>query len=516
MSLINFDNKNYYLHKSDNLVLVIPQEYIKSNIPSAVKLNALDQAEACGFNPNILTPLNNSKPEYLLQQLKSKSVDKNQFINNLSALFIPQEEGKKPLSPIQESAWIIYISGHGGPMYLIKNNQYQIMPGEGSVAGVSIAEFSQLMKFFDASLNVEYIHYTTCFSGGYNQAFVNNTLSSLDVDFIVSSEGLGEQETSGIPLGMQFFSIKPHVKLQYHPYTDFFKHLRVLINNPQELSKVKGGKKEPLMPVLLALNPTQKETNQAFVRFPKKGIFRPIATGKNTEILTQTVLKKFEKQNQPINYSNVDIGVVVIDLPRVTIPVTFGDNNDCGIVTPTVMTASKETIRIFKEITWNIQLQELIFNFVRFNPKMDIQLFVVKKLNGILSQKSQLPSSKDSSVNNLIIRIDGMMGTGPQASPRPAVQTKLVTSNEIPLTKLGVNVNVVFEWNNKIYYYYAAAIKTFEDLKEVLNSMLQIPFTSTTVDNVANKFLTSQELSKLNKPLTLEAMANFIDSKIKK
>lgn len=42
-----------------------------------------------------------------------------------------------------------------------------------------------------------------------------------------------------------------------------------------------------------------------------------------------------------------------------------------------------------------------------------------------------LPSSKDNSVNNLIMRIDGMMGTDPQASPRPAVQTKLVTSNEI-------------------------------------------------------------------------------------
>src|SRR5258706_12528715 len=99
---MNLDNKIYYLDRANNLVLIIPQEYIKSNIPSAVKLNALDQAQACGFNPDVLTPLTHSNPEYLLQQLKlqqSKSVNKNQFINHLTALFIPQEEGRKPLSP---------------------------------------------------------------------------------------------------------------------------------------------------------------------------------------------------------------------------------------------------------------------------------------------------------------------------------------------------------------------------------------------------------------------------------
>ena len=514
MSLINFDKHNYYLHKSDNLVLVIPQEYITSHIPSAAKFNALDKAKACGFNPNILTPLTDSNPDYLLQQVKDKPVNKDQFINNLTQLFIPQEEDRRLLSPTQNSAWIMYISGHGGPTYLIKNNQYYIMPEAGNVAGVSLQEFSQVMKFFDASLNVEYIHYTTCFSGGYSQSFVNNTLSSLDVDFIVSSEGLGEQETSGIPLAMKFSSIQPHIQLQYYPFTDFFRYLRALINNPQELSKVKGGKKEPLTPVLLALNPTQKETNQAFVRFPKKGVFRPISTGKNTEILTPTIVKQHEKNNQPINYSNMDIGIVVIDLPRVTVPILFGDNTDCGIVTPTVMTSSKETVRVFKEITWNIQLQTLLFNFVRFNPKMDAQLFVVQKVKGILSKESQLPSSNNNEINNLIIKIDGMMGTGVQIAAIPAVQTKLITSNEVPLTKLGVNVNVVFEWDNKIYYYYAAGIKTFHDLKEILKSMQLIPFASTTVDNVAHKFLSSQEINQLKKPFTLEAIAQLIDAKI--
>ena len=145
---------------------------------------------------------------------------------------------------------------------------------------------------------------------------------------------------------------------------------------------------------------------------------------------------------------------------------------------------------------------------------MDTQLFVVEKVKGIRSQESELPSSKDNSINNLIIKIDGMMGTGPQASPKPAVQTKLLTSNEVPLTKLGVNVNVVFEWDNKIYYYYAAGIKTFHDLKEVLKSMQQIPFAPTTVDNVAHKFLSSQEINQFKKPVTLEAMVNLINRKV--
>ena len=52
------------------------------------------------------------------------------------------------------------------------------------------------------------------------------------------------------------------------------------------------------------------------------------------------------------------------------------------------------------------------------------------------------------------------------------------------------------------------------DLKEVLKSMQQIPFAPTTVDNVAHKFLSSQEINQFKKPVTLEAMVNLINRKV--
>ena len=514
MSLINFDAQQYYFHTSEQLVLVIPQQYLISNISNAAKLNANEQIKACGFNPAVLTQINNATTENILQQLRkqsSKPINLKQFINNLSSLFIPEKEDGELISPSYNVPWLIYISGHGGPFYLQTGNYIQVVPDKSSVAGVPLSEFSNLMRFFDASLNVEYIHYTTCFSGGYNQTFVNNILSSLDVDFLVSSEGLGEQETSGIPLGLSFSSMQPHIRLTYHPYTDFFKNLRMLVSNATEFAKIKKGKKEPLAPVLRALNPTEKQTNQAFVRFPGSGVFRAISTGKKTEIITRTVIKEHEGKNQPINLSSTDIDVVVIDVPRVTVPMTFGNNTDCGIVTPTVMTQFNQTIRMFTEINWNIPLQTLIFNFVRFNPKMDAQLFVVKKVNGISAQQSQLPSAKDNTASNVIIRIDGMMGIGQHA--KPVVQTTPLTVREVPYAKLGVNVNVAFEWNNTVYSY-MASIKTFDDLKEIGSSMQHIAFKSTTADNIVNKFLTQQEMSSIKKPITLGAIADIINARI--
>ena len=478
MSLINFDDKSlhYYFHKSEHLVLVIPEHYMKTSFSNASSLNSEDEVRVCGFNPNLLTRVTNTTPENLLQQLKaqqSKSVNRDHFIDNLTALFIPQKKYGKLVSP-QDTEWDTYISGHGGPTYLIVGNTYQVVPEKGNVVGISLQEFSQLMNFFDANLNVAYLHYTTCFSGGYNQVFVNDILSSLDVDFIVSSEGLGEKETTGIPLAMRFSSVKPYIQLQFHPFTDFFKLLRFYIGQPKEFIKIKEGKKEPIAQIIRALNPNETENTQPFVRFPGKGVFGALSISKNSKVLSERMVKDHETKQQPIDVSDTQIGIVMVNPSRINVPLNFGSNTDCAIVTPTVMAKSRQTVRVFKEINWNIQLQELIFNFVRLNPKMHTQFFVVKKLQ-----------TKEETITNLIIKIDGMMGTGPQASPKPSVQTKPLLSNDIPIAKLGVNVNVIFELNNKMYQY-SVAIKTFDDLNEILKNMQKIAFTTTNINTVAS------------------------------
>ncbi len=513
MSLINFDDKDYYLHTSDHLALIIPQKYISSSMPNATKLNAQDQIAACGFNPAVLTKMESTNPEYLLQKLKSqpyfaqatkgKQANQNQFINHLATMFIPQKRSGQLINPTQDTPWIMYIAGHGGPTYLMSGNTLQVVPEKGNVVGISLQAFSQLMTFFDTTLDMAYIHYTTCFSGGYNQAFVNKILSSLDVDFIVSSEGLGEKETTTIPIAMRFSSVQPYISLQYSPFTDFFTQLRRYISQPEEFVKIKKGKKDPIAQILGFLNPTKQEENQPFVRFPGVGTFGALSTNKNTKVLTQVIAKAHEIERKPINYSDKEIGSVMVNPSRIGVAINFGNNTDCAIVTPTVMTAQNQTIHVFKEINWNIQLQTLLFNFVRFNPKMHTQFFVITKLQ-----------AKEGNINNLIIKIDGMMGTGPQASPQPTTQTQLLTSRDIPIAKLGVNVQAAFELNNSLYQY-SIAIKTFDNLDQILNNMQQLAFVTTNnIQNVANTFLTPQEVNKLKKPVTLENVAQLIDAKI--
>jgi hypothetical protein len=525
MSLTDFDDKSlhYYFHKTDHLVLVVPERYITTSLPHAQQLSDEDQIRSCGFNPNLLTRVTNTTPENLLQQLKiqqssfaplsprlqsagkatadrSKPTNNSTFIDNLTALFIPQKKYGKLIAPEQDTEWDEYISGHGGPTYLIVGNTYQVVPEKGNVVGISLQEFSQLMNFFDANLNVAYLHYTTCFSGGYNQLFVNDILSSLDVDFIVSSEGLGEKETTGIPLAMRFSSVKPYIQLQFHPFTDFFTLLRFYIGQPKEFVKIKEGKKEPIAKIIRALNPNETENNQPFVRFPGKGVFGALSISKNTKVLSERMVKEHETENRPIDMSDKDIGIIMVNPSRVNVAMNIGNNTDCAIATPTEMTKTKQTIRVFKEINWDIQLQELIFNFVRLNPKMHTQFFVVKKLQ-----------TQEGTISNLMIKIDGMMGTGPGASPKPSVQTQPLRSHDIPIAKLGVNVYSTFELNKKIYQY-TVAIKTFDDLNEIRKNMQTISFTTTNINTVAQQFLTPQEINKL-KPSSLDALAQFIETK---
>src|SRR5260221_13694658 len=244
LSFINFNDNsfNYYFHKTANLVLLIPKQYIATNFPHAINLNPLEQAQACGFNAATITVINNPTIDSLLRRLQiqeSIAMDQKKFINNLTALFTTQKQNK----------WAIYLTGHGSPAQSIahmqdtlnqiklelkmtqieakynnsdelKNkilflqnhiNQIEpmltknknadpstIIPESATIAGVEFNNLVQLMQFFNQNISTAYVHYSTCFGGGYNQTFVNEVLSKLNVNFIVSSEGIAATYTKAV------------------------------------------------------------------------------------------------------------------------------------------------------------------------------------------------------------------------------------------------------------------------------------------------------------------------------
>jgi hypothetical protein len=392
------------------------------------------------------------------------------------------------------------MSGHGGPAY----QPVAQMPGPLTqimrVAGLTINNFKQLMQFFDEDINTAFLHYTTCFSGGYNQTFVNEILSSLDVNFIVSSEGVGERKVSGIQLNMMFSSQAPYIRLATHPFTDFFRLLRLYVSNPEEFVKIKPEKKDPMAIILKTIHADMKEENQPFVRFPGAAAFGAISIAKNTKVLTQTIVTAHEIEKKPIDFSATNIDVIMVNPSRINVAINLGKigpNEHKAIVspTPTTMAEYHEAIHVFKEINCNATLESLLFNFIYLNTSMNTLTFIVKKLTGIHS----IPGNKDksNSISNLIIQIN-----------RQVLYAGIMTAN----------IQISFELDGSIYQA-NTAVRNFDHADFVSQELNKLAFTTQTaqatdMNALASKFLKPQEINTLKKPITYKTLTEFIDSKI--
>lgn len=501
LSLINFNNNNFncYLHKSANLVLVIPKQYIQTNLPEATNLNSYDQAQACGFSPDFISTIDDLSVDSLLEKLHSQQ-STTTFITSLISLFIPQKKNGLLIFPEQDAKWAIYIAGHGGPAQLMQNtstNSPIVIPKTAYIAGLTLDEFSQLIKFFNNDINIAFLHYSTCFGGGYNQIFVNEILSSLNVNFIVSSEGIHEGVTNALLPHLIPNESKTRLIPSALPYTEFFRLLRLFICQPQEFVKIKGEKKEPIAQILKTIVPNMLQENQPFVRFPGADVFGALSINKKTKKLTQSIVKAHEIENKPINMSNTDIDLIIVNPSRINIPLNLGKNAQCAIVSPTsaTITPSYEVIHVFKEINFENTLQLLLYNFIYLNAHLDTRIFIVKTLTGILFKQSGLPiqSGKTNIIHNLIIQIKGIPNG----------------------LNMGAKIEVSFELNGNIYEC-MINIEDFKDpkLQDNIKKVTFISQPTINMNSLANKFLTSQEVTALTKPITLDIIAQFIESKI--
>ncbi|HLC07133.1 MAG TPA: hypothetical protein VJJ26_03015 [Candidatus Babeliales bacterium] len=557
LSDIAFDsnNLNCYFHKSEKLVLLIPKEYIRSNLPEAMNFNLSDQAKVCGFNPTVLTAVTDVTSDNLIKQLaiqQSLPIDKEKFISHLTSMFTVQKKAiglgaaKEDVSPEENAQWIIYLTGHGSAAYQTIGNmrkqlydikssianarrvppkssdyskaqQYirdyeplakkygkmlegksnwqdsQIVPESARVAGITAQEFSQLMKFFDKNLDIAYIHYMTCFAGGSNQTFVNEVLSSLDVDFIVSSEGIHE----GVVRSQQGFhwdSRSNKLKLTSQSFAEFFRLLRLFFTQPEQFVKIKGKAQDPILFILRTINPGALQESQPFVRFPVAGKFVAAAVDSKIEVLTQTIVRAHEIEKKPIDLSNKNIDTLIINTSRINVPLNLGKKIHTTLIFPSPKSFAPgyEAIYLLSEINYENTLQSFIFNCVYRNARLYTQTFVVNKLTDILYQQSGLPS-KQGSINNFIMQMQS-------ASDK---------------NTMIANVQVVFEFDGNVYQ----SMFTIKDFEKAEQATQQIKFTatpvrSTNMTTVVNQFLTAQEVTKLAKPIRLQSIAEFFDDKI--
>lgn len=531
LSIIDFYNGDiqYYFHKKENLVLLIPKQYILKNKPLAAHVSWNDQVKTCGFNGNVVVPVLVPVASELQKQLdhqKSISVNREEFLANLMALFIPKKE---------EDKWVIYIEGHG--QMAESDEKSQIMPETAYIAGLSFNEFKSLMEFFNKDLNVGFVHYTTCFGGGWNQTAVNKILSSLNVNFIVSAEGIDETSTYGMLLKFVPSSNQKGLVVSQKPFSEFFGLLRLFIDQPEEFVRSKGERgKDPVATILRAIVPNMKETNQPFVRFPSIGVFGALALEKNVKILTQAIVKAREIEKKPIDLSNTEVTDLIVYPPRINIPLNLGKKMR-SIVSPTsqAVVQSNEVVHIFREVNFDGTMQDLLFSLVWRNARLHTQTFIIKKLTGILYDTSHFlgDPNKKQPINNLIVQIKGIVGTNYSPEPRAEMENKTpLTAQDVEIGIMGANVEVAFELNGNIYQA-LIPITIFErdwDKEVALHqkalfsqnlydefkvvSFAQQPVKDVNMAEFAQKFLTSQEIMKIKKPITLDSITTFIDSKI--
>lgn len=587
LSGIDFNNINVYFHTSENLALLIPKEYIRANIPSAMNVSINDQARACGFNPNVLRALPDTTTDNLLKQLQIENTrleKENKFIDHLTAMFSIQKKNGELIQPERDNKWLIYIIGHGSPAFLTietvrqqyntikqsvenarkalamgarvapdqrsKAQQYiqqygpkaqeyeqmlygrsawaptQIIPESAQIAGIPGSGFAQLMTFFDEYLDTAYVHYITCFSGGSNQTFVNETLSSLNVHFIVSTQGVQESYTS-TSVGVKASS-KTGIEVTGQNLSEFFRLLKMFFTQPEEFVKMKQKQGKGTDPILLIIqtlsSPDDKSQNQPFVRFPGAGAFNPTPITESTKTITTTMARAHEIEKKPFNFSDPNINAVIINTSRINVPIDFGKKGPQGhtaLVTPSPASflAKYEAIHMFKEIKWQDTLQSLLFNCCYLNNRLYPQTFIINKASNVLLQQSGLQGSPGSSINNLIIQMKSVSGINRNTN-KPALQLNPLVGQAMVGSDVGLNIHVAFELNNNIYQTFFA-INDFERPEELSKNMQSITFTSTPkssikMNAVASNFLTPQEITQVSKPITLESIADFIDGKIDK
>jgi hypothetical protein len=520
LSLINFDSKNIgcYLHKSASLALLIPKKYILENKSSAANLSSLDQAQACGFNSSQFTPIDLVKPEHALEKLKgqkSSSGNKTQLINNLTASFQQKKDA--------EEKWVFYFSGHGEPARLGKDGK--IMRETAHVAGLLFNEFKNFIEFCNKNLNVGFMHYNTCFGGGSNQAALNQTLSALNAQFILSAEG--SDETSTYTNTPTFIPFDNRLILSNEPLRDFFKLVNLFIDKPKEFVQLKGPKTDPFVKILRTIVPEMTETNQPSIRFPSAGVFKALALENSAKVLTQSIVTAHEIEKRPINLADTEVIDLIIYPFRINVPLNLGKKIR-SIVFPTtkIIEQNNETVHVFENVIFENKLQELLFALTYRNARFHKQTVIIKKLTGILYESSDLPAAP--AINNLIVQIQGILGTNPTP---PEINDDInaqapIRAQDIKTKEMGGNVYIAFELHGAVYEK-LIPVKNFEiglDEEGLFNQKLYDEFntisftgeqvTTTNMEKVAEKFLTSQEVGQMKKPITLDGIIKQITAKM--
>lgn len=437
---VHLTDKNWhcYAHKKGALMLLMPKKYIETHgINHGNDIRA--QMESCGFDVSDLDKINDVSPSTVLQYIDSHKQTYDDIIDYFESMFI-----KNRNVSFDAPLWNIYVMGHGGISFTDRSITAEIITqredklkeamiaesasaGEiekyedslrywqemshelkkygiirkGSMAGLPANSFMQLLSFFAKEIRTSYLHYDSCFSGGSNQASINEQLLQIDVNYIISAQGVNESVTysfASIPFS------SPKVFINFFTTLEQF-----FCNSAQFVARQKGITKDPIAEIVsTVVNKEMIDWTQPFVRIPKVGVFNAFAVDKKVKILTNVIARAHELEGMPIDCTDPEIQTIVVYPSYIGAPLKI--NKGVAIVSPAPqIVAQKETIHLFEKVIYNDRLCNVIANFVSFNTRYEPIIFVIKELYCFDYAYSGLGAGdkKPIVVKDLILHIKG-------------------------------------------------------------------------------------------------------------
>ena len=529
----NFDGFDCYLHPHADLVLLIPRGYI---------------ADQCGFDLDNLNKLNDLSYAHILQHISNQGPRYNRLIDDFESMFIKNNEQVSPIT-----VWNIFLAGHGSPAPEIKINKsnkrdivssikkvnkriqelekqnidpYQkersIIEEEkklqklhrqlkqmsvqgvswkkktsGSIAGLTGEDFHRLMTFFETGIKTSYLHYETCFSGGFNQTLLNQELSLLNTSFIVSTLGINESVTS--------YSNKSN------KFTSFFKKLDALFCNAQEVigdqELITATVKDSIADILASIiEQDYLDYNQPFVRIPSIGVFKALGIADEVELLSHSVARAHEAEGSAIDYTNSDAKTIFIYPSYISVDLKIKDH--VAIVSPVPQSLTemqKQSIHIFEKIFYKDTLSSIIPNFVSFNTRYQTITFVIKELRCLDGQYLKLDggNNKPIVIENMIIQI----------SPAKSLQY-------YPDYYVSVFVDVAFTHNNNNYWISRRIGNVQSNIEKIFDVFEQAkiePMKAEDMRMLAEEIMQERDIARFekeNKEITLSSMVEYLEEKI--
>lgn len=374
---ISLTNNDWYCydHPTADMMLFVPKNYTAQWSTTASDTGN-DLMKKCGFVTTHLQKIDFFDPNMLIKHIEGKnknsSLAKTPIIQSITSMLSTPDKPNQP-------TWNIYLGGHGTTGL--------------EIAGLLTNDFFELLKSLQ-KINCSYLHYCSCYAGGINQVAVQKELSSLQVNFIVSTQGINEQSVYGTSIS------SPPTR-----FTNFFNATEMFFGNTKAFvqQKQQSQQKDPLAFIVSTIiDKDFLNYSKPFIYLPSAGVFNALTVDQSVKIITNSIARAHEFENKTMNFTDPKIETIIVYPQYIGVPLIIRS----GITIVSPMESTPVEIHIFEKIIYQDTLASFLAGFTASNVKFKPVIFAIKQVECLNYKNSGLENaSHDLILENMIIQL---------------------------------------------------------------------------------------------------------------